>query len=345
MIAEWINWWSEGLATALLSVEKGLHPPRRFRLNMRARPATLQPVGGSKDGAETAVLLPAGSPSTPLPDEILQKTRGSIIEISVPAAAILERKLDPLPGESLPYIDNVVRHQIESIFPWSADDALYAISTHNREDSKIDITIRATPRAPISPALALADACGASEAVVVSDDDRASSEKTTYIPAAIGADSQNRVQNNKLLARYAAIGLLFLSAFIVGWTSFTYWSLSDDVATLDQAIADRVAFNKRGADLNSGAKRDDLESKKQRAVPVVMLLDTLSSVLPDDTYLTDMSFEAGRLRISGISARVADLVPLLENSGHFKNASFYAPTTRIPGRPGDRFSIEASVAP
>jgi hypothetical protein len=47
--------------------------------------------------------------------------------------------------------------------------------------------------------------------------------------------------------------------------------------------------------------------------------------------------------MSGVSANVAGLVPLLEGSGYFKNASFYAPTTRMAGGNTDRFSIEAAV--
>jgi general secretion pathway protein L len=71
------------------------------------------------------------------------------------------------------------------------------------------------------------------------------------------------------------------------------------------------------------------------------VLDELSALLPDNTYLTDLSLEAGRLRLTGVSANAAELVPLLEGSGHFKNAAFYAPTTRIVGGTTDRFSIEA----
>ena len=61
--------------------------------------------------------------------------------------------------------------------------------------------------------------------------------------------------------------------------------------------------------------------------------------------MTDLSLDAGHLRITGVSANAAELVPLLEGSGYFKNAMFYAPTAKLTGGATDRFSIEAIVVP
>ena len=130
---------------------------------------------------------------------------------------------------------------------------------------------------------------------------------------------------------------------MVAWTAFANFTIAADLDGLDQAIAERRAIMKRSG-MSGGAHSHDFEARKRSAPVVVDVLDKLSSVLPDNTYLTDLSLEAGQLRISGISADAAGLVPLLEGSGYFKNASFYAPTTRLAGTT-DRFSIEALVVP
>ncbi len=194
------------------------------------------------------------------------------------------------------------------------------------------------------PALAAVTACGAHEIRIVADTGDPAQDRDNAIIASIGQDKAVRMNQARLIARYAAFGLVLFAAFVVGWTSFANFSIASDVDGLDQAIADRQAILKRLGNTNEATHSRGLEAKKRLAPVVVDVLDKLSSILPDNTYLTDLSLEAGQLRISGVSADAAGLVPLLEGSGYFKNALFYAPTTRMAGTT-DRFSIEAVVVP
>src|SRR5262249_42934450 len=94
--------------------------------------------------------------------------------------------------------------------------------------------------------------------------------------------------------------------------------------------------------LNRQGTHSFLESKKQESAIAVLVLEQLSKILPNDTYLTDLTLDAGQLKITGVSAHATDLIPILEGTGYFKNASFYAPTTRQT-EGTDHFSIQASI--
>ena len=337
MIRQAWEWWSEGLAAAFLQLERALSQPRRFRLDSRHQPFMLQPLETA--GQPIEISERPGAPQ----DDVLQQTRGSAIEILVPPEAILEGRVDPLPAESRPYVESVVLHQIGKLFPWRAEDVLYAVSIGDRDDGKLDVLVHATPRQPIASLLGSIKAYEPSELYLVADADE-HAEKPARIPVRIEGEGQDRLERVRYVTRYAVVAVLLGMVLTVGWTSFTYSSLSDDLAAVETAIATREALARRGSDAKN-IGRNDLQSRKEQTPAIVAVLDVLSVILPDDTYLTDMTLEAGRLRISGISGRATELVPLLENSGRFKNASFYAPTTRVQGRAGDRFSIEASVIP
>src|SRR5208337_810015 len=161
MISQAFSWWLDGLAAAFLGFERWLRPPRRFQLRASEWPFLLRSLDHKKP--LTASIERAGDELGPFARPLLQQTMGSEIEIVVPDTAVLENQLEPLPGESRLYVDNVVRHRIETLFPWRAADTLFAIEVAGRPDGRLAINVRATPRSAIAPALDLAMACGAGQ--------------------------------------------------------------------------------------------------------------------------------------------------------------------------------------
>jgi general secretion pathway protein L len=331
-----LRWWSEGLAAQMLEIADHMRQPRRYRLHANARPFVLSDVQGVARGViETKANGTIGEP----PADLLAQTRAQIIEIMVPPTAIIERRLDPLPAESRPYADNVVRHRIESLLPWRASDVLHATAIEERSDGRIDVVVRATSRAAIAPAIAAAMTCAPRNVAVVAD---AATDAGSGIGVPVSAAEAGKFGDFRAAARHAVAGVLFFAICVVGWTIGHWQVLTSESAILDRAIAGRRSVLQRASNLQAGSELDDL---KRRRPVVVRVLDQLSLALPDDTYLTEFHLEADKLRIVGVSGRAAELVPILEQSGHFRKAAFYAPTTRMVGRSTDQFYIEAVVVP
>ena len=88
-----------------------------------------------------------------------------------------------------------------------------------------------------------------------------------------------------------------------------------------------------------------LERRKYQTASSVIVLAVLSQILPDHTYVTELRIEGDKLRVIGVTRDAPALIRLIEQSPHFTRATFFAPTTRAPSDPGERFHIEAQIEP
>jgi general secretion pathway protein L len=143
----------------------------------------------------------------------------------------------------------------------------------------------------------------------------------------------------------AFAALLIVSAAGFGYLGYTWQQASNVIAGADDAIADlRKKLAARGTQ-EPAAERDHaaILARKLQTPVSVTAVDALATVLPDDTWLTELRVADGHVRITGVSRNVAGLVPLIEANPAFAEASFFAPTTRLPDNQGDRFYLDARL--
>lgn len=86
-----------------------------------------------------------------------------------------------------------------------------------------------------------------------------------------------------------------------------------------------------------------IRQEKRGAVPLVSILEEMSRVIPDKTWLTDIQINGNRVAFSGFSDSAAALIPRLEDSKLFQAPTFRSPVVRVPNRNGERFTIAMDV--
>jgi general secretion pathway protein L len=101
------------------------------------------------------------------------------------------------------------------------------------------------------------------------------------------------------------------------------------------AVRSRIEAATAGADVLAAAQRDIGDPLETLA--------SLTDLLPDDTFLTDLSLTGRKLTINGQSASAAKLIGLLSTEPSLGNPSFVAPVTRLETSHTDLFSIRADV--
>jgi len=88
-----------------------------------------------------------------------------------------------------------------------------------------------------------------------------------------------------------------------------------------------------------------LIAEKNSAPAVVDMLNTLSVLIKDDTWLGYLQYSDGHLQIQGESPAASALIGVLEESELFANARFVSPVTRDTVSGQERFQITVDVTP
>jgi len=330
--------WMDGVAAAATALLGRLTAPPKVRLIEQAAGVfALQPARG---GAQAMPLTIANGIAACSP-EAAAKVSGSRVELALRPDRFFFRPLEA-PKRAAEFLDGVVRAQIDRITPWSVNEAAFGWNAPVEiANERIAVTVAAAPRAQLVPLTQALDALGA-KSVAVSTALPDQTPITVFDESAADA-AEARSVRRKLSAALLALALLAGSALaadiVVGNR------LRDRQNDIAQRIAERRGLLRAGADAAANSALAQLERRKNASPASVIVLEALSNALPDNTYVTELRVEGTKVQVVGFTSDAPSLIRLIERSPHFSRATFFAPTTRAPSDPGDRFHIEAQIKP
>ena len=86
-----------------------------------------------------------------------------------------------------------------------------------------------------------------------------------------------------------------------------------------------------------------LVEKKASDVMIVELVDEVSRILPDHTWIARLDLSGDELQIQGQSSASSSLIRIIESSPWFEDVRFASPVVQIAGTDNDRVHIFATV--
>jgi general secretion pathway protein L len=250
-----------------------------------------------------------------------------------------------LPRRATEFLDGIVRAQIDRLTPWSAENAAFGWSAPvDIPNERVSVTVAATARSLVMPFVSAIAGLGADSIAV-----------STVTPGAQNGAAAIKVFDQRVrgalelsrVRRALALGLLAAGVLAVA-------AIAADVIVgneLDARHADvtsRIAAQR--AKLHAGGDVRDsalaaLERRRHETPASVIVLEVLSQILPDHTYVTELRIQGDKMQVIGVTRDAPSLIRLIEQSNHFTRATFFAPTTRSPSEPGEHFHIEARIEP
>jgi general secretion pathway protein L len=265
------------------------------------------------------------------------KLRGTEIEFRLSAERCMFRELE-LPAGAGPFLDGVVRAQLDRLTPWRTDEAAFGWNAAPGESAdRLRITVAATKRQPIAALLEIS-----AEFIIVTTDRQDGTAPIEILSRRSGALARRARWRGALAAALAVSLVAGLAALVAEATLGAHWQEEIDSQTAVLARG-RAALLRREHAADDPASRE-LDARKRATPAAVVTLEALSRAIPDEAYLTQLRLTGDKIEIAGVGANAALLIRHIEQSPYFSHATFSAPTTR-GADDRESFRIAAHVAP
>jgi len=343
-LADMFMAWIDIVARTLLAIVGRFHAPRRVRLIEGDDGLFDVEIAGKRETASTDhVRMLSGELDAGPPAALAAALRGSQLELMLKPDHFLFRPLE-LPKRATEFLHGIVCAQIDRLTPWSASDAAFGWSRPSEiGKDRIVVTVAATTRALIASYVQALTPFGARSLMVA----------TTPQPALPGAEpvsvfeysfrGETGLQWTRGLLAAAFAIMVIAAGVLAAGSRFVLDSLQAEQQDLFQRVAQHRAAMLRTT--GTPTQQQALERRKRETPASVLVIEALSQVLPDHTYVTELRIEGDKLQIVGVTRDAPVLIELIEQSSHFLRATFFAPTTRSPADAGERFHIEARIKP
>jgi general secretion pathway protein L len=347
----WIAFVAEAIVTAVnrISVHQQVHlietGQNSFTMRMISKPKQSAPP-------DFHFKLMDDEPNLALPADWRTALRGSQFEVVLRSSRFLFRPLD-LPKRAAEFLDGMIRSQIDRLTPWTANEAVFSwtapVETSNE---RIDLMVIAAPKVKMNPLIRLAEHCGAGSVTLYAAP-QGSNPSTDGRSATVGGTKvfEKRMRGSLDVARVRRIlTVVLLTAAIsatlsLGIANVVGSRLDAQQRQLSSRISERRAALRLKLAASDDSAQNLLVQRKHATPSSVMILDALSRILPDNTYVTELRIEKDKLQVVGITQDAPSLIKLMEQSPHFTRATFFAPTTRSADDPGERFHVETHIKP
>jgi len=278
-------------------------------------------------------------------DERLQKT-DLIFRLTKKYA--IQKELS-LPAAAKENLYQVVTYELSRFSPFSAEHAYYAVKTLDvvNEPGQIRVMLILTAREVLDTFYRDLKAFGMIPKFVdyeeAPNDIENGDGHYNLLPEWLREKTDKTAQLvHASLAGLVALLLITALALPV-W--FQYRAVNDLQGKIDAIEKEAKSIKKLQAEVDTLVNEtQQLIDKKSEKPPVVAVLDTLSKLIKDDTWLAYAQYANGQLQMQGESPAASSLISVLEASDIFVNAKFVSPVTRDNNSKMERFQITVDIS-
>lgn len=356
-LRQFLKWWRSELLAALPQVWR-----ERLSGAVSGAPVVLLPdavltLGMVNGRLREVARLPLGGLEVPARAEAFQRVvreSGGRVDgavLALPAEQFVARVVE-LPRAAEEAVQQVIGFELDRHTPFKASQARHSaiVLGEARDGAHIRVQLVAAPRSGVDELLQRASQLGVRPAALLPWDPESDlpSRQFNLLPEE-ARDAAGLPADLKLgLVLGAVFLVLFLASLVL-----PLWQKREAVIALKPRLAAAKAESDKVQATRTELERlvgdaNFIQGKKHAQVPVTLLIEDLSRILPDTTWVAALEVKSGKQReliLTGETASATKVLELLEQVPYLKNPTFRSPLTKVPGQTTEKFVIAAEIKP
>lgn len=279
-------------------------------------------------------------------DRILGEEQRDLRRVLMLPGPMVLRRVLTLPAAALDNLRTVLGFELDRQTPFKPEQVVFdsRVLRHEPGAKQVAVELALVPRERLQQALAEIGGVAASLSAVdvgAPDDRRLG---YNFLPA-----EQRRSRPNTRLWMHAgllAASVLFLLMAMGRLLDNRAGAVESLRAESEKVQGEARAVAKLRANLEDAATAANfLAIEKSRQPSMVLLLNDLTRLLPDDTWLERLNFSRGEVSLNGQSGQAAKLVGILQDSALLRSPALSGPIQPDVRTGKDRFNITAGYGP
>ena len=341
------RWWIDELAGILPRGVRSATRPSMERLYLQANGSEVIVSQGTSETMQEIGCYPLSEESLTQDqlqalEELAERSREVVVYL--PESKILTKTLTlPLVAES--NLREVLGFEMDRQTPFSLDQVYYdfILGKRDSKSSTLSVDLVVTPRTYLDDLLSKLNDIGFKPHKVTFVDKKSSDARPVNL---LPVDARQQQQDSAGLLNLV-LGLLALALFsaTIALPLMNKFQLIDRLETrIESATRKAEVIQRLNEEVEQLSTGSDFLVKKKQLTPLTLeIIDELTRILPDDTWINQLTIKGTEIQIQGFSTAAATLIPLIESSDRLHNPRFRSSVTTAQNSDSERFHLSAEV--
>lgn len=337
ILAFW-RWWSKELVALLPDSMRQAIAASNERLFVQVSGTNLIVFQGSIDRMQEVAQFAFDASDSALPD-IQAHTRQVVLLL--PPTQILDTVVT-LPAATEENLGEVLSFEMDRLTPFTAGQVYFGFDIVARSNAKgtIDLQLLVAPRATIDELLSVLKRAGLRPSIISAKADSERLHNINLLP-------RDHTQKARVATQWLNVGLaVTILILLVTVIAIPLLQKRHLIAELEPQVAAAMEAAKEGSRLKRNIEliatgSAELLARKEARPMTIAIVDEMSRILPDNTWVSRIDIAGNEIQIQGQSEAAESLIGLIEESPSFENARFRSPVTQIPQTDSESFHLSA----